>query len=211
METTQLTLTSKNLARATWMDARDKALAAAMAIAEVKDDATFAAAGDAIEALGKLRKELETERKKVTAPLDYMKKQVMKQEKELAAGIEEARERLRAAAGAYATAREAERQRQIEARAEAAAQDEMALDAFGGTLAQPQVVVDPRLKADAVRTVTVWDFEITDETKLDRKFLSPDMAKIRAFVQFAKTQGMDPAAIMEPGLRISKTVRVDGK
>lgn len=207
----QLTLTNSNLAVAEWTAARDKALAAAAAITEIRDDAAFAAAGDAIEALGKVRKELETERKKVTAPIDDLKKQVMKQEKELAANIEAERERLRAAAGEYATAREAERQRQIEARAEAAAQDEMALDAFGGTVSQPQVVVDAKLQGGAVRQTTVWEFEIIDASKLDRKFLSPDTAKIRAFVQAAKLQGMDPATVMEPGLRIYKTVRIDGK
>lgn len=210
--TTQLTLTTnQNLAVATWLDARDKALATASKIAEVKDDMTFAQAGEAIEALGKLRKELETERKKLTAPIDAAKKQVMQQEKELAADIEAERERLRAICGAYATMREEERRRQMEARAEATVEDEMAMDAFGGTVSQPQVVVDPKLQGGAVRQTTVWEFEVTDESKLDRKFLSADERKIRAFVQFAKTQGIDPASIMEPGLRIYKTVRIDGK
>jgi hypothetical protein len=57
--------------------------------------------------------------------------------------------------------------------------------------------------------VITW--EITDAAKLDRKFLSPDEKKIRAFADDVKKNGIDPEAINEPGIVFHKEIRMDVK
>lgn len=70
-------------------------------------------------------------------------------------------------------------------------------------------VAPDRTKAGGgVRQVKVYKFEIVDPTALDRKFLSPDEQKVRAFVQYCKSQGIAPEAIAEPGLRIWEEVAI---
>lgn len=53
----------------------------------------------------------------------------------------------------------------------------------------------PAVKAETLSVRTRWDFEITDETAIPRKFLMPDDKKIRRIVEALKDQ------FDEPGIR----------
>ena len=211
MEQNLIQISSAITPKEAWIAERDAAMQSAANIRDVRSDLEFDAATSIVARLGDLRKELETERKQVTAPIDKLKKGIMEQEKVLAANIEAERERLRDLAAQYATMYEKERQRQIEQQQQRQAEDEMARQAFGGGTTLPAVEVDAKLKSSTARQVVVYSFEVTDPTKLDRKFLSPDEKKIRAFVQYLKAQGVDPETVSEPGLAIRKEIRIDSK
>ena len=138
-----------------------------------------------------------------------------------------------AALAAAEAAAEAERKRQKAERAAEAAvaageppprtPEQIAHELFG-TDAPPQPEPEPAPEVPAmpvvpeapaatraaagVRQVKVYKFEIVDPTALDHKFLSPDEQKVRAFVQYCKSQGIAPEAIMEPGLRVWEEVAI---
>lgn len=211
METNLIQVNSAITPKEAWIEARDAAMQSAASISEVKSDLEFDKATSVVARLGDLRKELEAERKQVTAPIDKLKKGIMEQEKVLAANIEGERERLRVLASRYATEREKERQKQLEQQQQWQAEDEMSRQMFGGGTTLPAVEVDARLRSSTARQVVVYSFEVTDPSKLDRKFLSPDEKKIRAFVQYLKAQGVDPDTVSEPGLVIRKEIRIDSK
>lgn len=211
MEQNLIQVSSSITPKEAWIAERDAAMQSAANIRDVKSDREFDEATSIVARLGDLRKELESERKQVTAPIDKLKKGIMEQEKVLAANIDGERERLRTLASRYATERENERQKQLEQQAEWQAEDELSRQTFGGGTTLPAVEVDARLKSSTARQVVVYTFEITDPMKLDRKFLSPDEKKIRAFVQYLKAQGVDPDTVSEPGLAIRKEIRIDSK
>ena len=200
-----------------WMQERDSVLGQASAVEKVSSAEEFAAAGRLMTACKKLTNELDKYRREMTAPLDAVKKDIMAQQKQLAATLETQAARLRELCNAYATEQAAKRAaaeraaREAEAEAALAAQDAQAL--FGGAAAVPQLqpVVPDKLRADDVRTVSVINYQVTDPSLLDRKFLSPDDAKIRAFIASLRASETDPETVREPGLLIYKTVRVDAR
>lgn len=222
---------------ADWVTKRDEIVAAAAEIVTVADNADFESATAVIAKLAKHRKELDAARKAITGRLDDVKKEIMAQERGLAGGLEAEYNRLRAAAGEYATRLEreraaAERARQqaeaeaaMKAEAEAAArasEESRARSLFGADavasgpttqaaaeIAVPMPVVPDRAYAAGGRKqVVTYDFEVIDASILDRKFLSVNDAKIRSFLQFAKAQGIEPEAIAEPGLKVTKSVSI---
>ncbi|HQL08018.1 MAG TPA: hypothetical protein PLE35_00355 [Lentisphaeria bacterium] len=217
---------------ADWVTKRDEIVAAAAEIVTVADNDDFEAATAAIAKLAKHRKELDAARKAITGRLDDVKKEIMAQERTLAGSIEAEYNRLRAAAGDYATRlereraeaerarREAEAEAAMKAEAEAAAQvdnAERARSLFGAdavaAAAVPvapvmPVVPDRAYAAGGRKQVVTYDFEVIDATLLDRKFLSVDEKKIRAFLQYAKAQGIDAEAITEPGLKVKKSISI---
>lgn len=225
-----VTIRKQELAVAEWKGEQERALAAAAAIGAVNSDAEFDQAGQLINVCSHLCKQLESERKKLTAPLDAIKKDIMAQEKALSNPLIAEQTRLRSLANSYATRKAAEREAAeraareaaAEAAAKAAEQAELqakAREAFGafgdaGDVPVPQaptVIVPEQPKSSSVRQVAVITFEITDANALDRKFLSPDEGKIRAFCQYVKNMGIDPDTINEPGLKIKKEIRIDSK
>ena len=217
---------------ADWVTKRDEIVAAAAEIVTVADNDDFEAATAAIAKLAKHRKELDAARKSITGRLDDVKKEIMAQERTLAGSIEAEYNRLRAAAGDYATRlereraeaerarREAEAEAAMKAEAEAAAQvdnADRARSLFGSdavaAAAVPvapvmPVVPDRAYAAGGRKQVVSYDFEVIDATLLDRKFLSVDEKKIRAFLQYAKAQGIDADAIAEPGLKVKKSISI---
>jgi len=217
---------------ADWVTKRDEIVAAAAEIVTVADNDDFEAATAAISKLAKHRKELDAARKAITGRLDDVKKEIMAQERTLAGSIEAEYNRLRAAAGDYATRlereraeaerarREAEAEAAMKAEAEAAAQvdnADRARSLFGSdavaAAAVPvapvmPVVPDRAYAAGGRKQVVSYDFEVIDATLLDRKFMSVDEKKIRAFLQYAKAQGIDADAIAEPGLKVKKSISI---
>lgn len=222
---------------ADWVTKRDEIVVAAAEIVTVADNADFESATALIAKLAKHRKELDAARKAITGRLDDVKKEIMAQERGLAGGLDAEYNRLRAAAGEYATRLEreraaAERARQqaeaeaaMKAEADAAArasEENRARSLFGADavaagpttqaaaeIAVPMPVVPDRAYAAGGRKqVVTYDFEVIDASVLDRKFLSVDATKIRSFLQFAKAQGIEPEAIAEPGLKVTKSVSI---
>lgn len=222
---------------ADWVAKRDEIVAGAAEIVTVADNADFESATAVIAKLAKHRKELDAARKSITGRLDDVKKEIMAQERSLAGGLESEYNRLRSAAGEYATRLERERaaaeraRQQAEAEAAMKAETEAAARAseesrarslFGAdavaaaptTQAAAEVAVplpvvpDRAYAAGGRKQVVTYDFEVIDATLLDRKFMSVDEKKIRAFLQYAKAQGIDAEAIAEPGLKVTKSVSI---
>jgi len=221
----------ESLVTAEWEQRREQVIKSAAAIEAINTDAEFDQAGQLINVCAHLCKELEADRKKLTAPLDVIKKNIMAVEKNMTSALTTEQTRLRALANVYATrkavereaAERAAREAAAEAAAKAAEQAELqakAREAFGAfgdagdsvpVPQTPTVIVPEQPKSSSVKQVTVITFEITDASKLDRKFLSPDESKIRAFCQYVKNMAIDPETINEPGLKIKKEIRIDSK
>ena len=77
--------------------------------------------------------------------------------------------------------------------------------------AVPVPIVPEKTIVAGMKQVAVIVWEITDAAKLDRKFLSPDERKIRAFADDIKKNGLDAEAIVEPGIVFHKEIRMDVK
>lgn len=217
---------------ADWVTKRDQIVAAAAEIVTVADNDDFVAATAAIAKLAKHRKELDAARKSITGRLDDAKKEIMAQERTLAGSIEAEYNRLRAAAGDYATRLERERAEAERARREAEAEAAMKAEADAAARASEEsrarslfgsdavaaaaapvapvipVVPDRAYAAGGRKQVVTYDFEVIDASVLDRKFMSVDEKKIRAFLQYAKAQGIDAEAIAEPGLKVKKSISI---
>lgn len=225
-----LTVVTQPLAVADWLARRDDILRRCANVATVENPDDFHASAALQSELGKAIKFLAARRLETTRPLDDLKKQILEQERSLTSDMSAEHERLRRLNGSYATRLAREREEAERARREAEAEAAMraaeeeenrrrAEAVFGPSAEPPQPTmvtqILPEVPAAArsvnVKTVTVYDFEITDPAALARKFLSPDDRKIRAFVQNLKVQDIDPDTVVEPGLRITKSVRVDGK
>ena len=78
-------------------------------------------------------------------------------------------------------------------------------------VAVPAPIVPEKTSVAGMKQVVVITYKITDPSKLDRKFLSPDERKIRAFADDIKKNGIDPEAINEPGIVFHKEIRMDVK
>ncbi len=202
-----------------WKNNRDAVLQEAGALAKIENQQDYDNGTAIMAKINQLIKDLEKERKSLTAPLDKIKKEIMGQEKALVKDLDTAHYRLRVSCGEYYTNLQRERelaeQRKQAEEAERQMQNQTVADLFGAESAAikatPKVIVPTRATSENAKAVEVWDFAITDETKLDRKFLSPDPSKIRAFLQYAKKMGQDPETLSEPGLKITKSFRIDGK
>ena len=225
-----LTVVTQPLAVADWLARRDDILRRCAAVTTVEGPDEFLASAALQADLGKAIKSLANRRLETTRPIDDIKKQILDQERALTLDMNFEHDRLRRLNGEYATrlAREREaierarREAEAEAAMRAAEEEEnrrRAEAVFGPAAAEPQPAtvtqilpeVPAAARSSSVKTVTVYEFEITDPAALAKKFLSPDERKIRAFVQTLKVQDIDPATVVEPGLRITKSVRVDGK
>ena len=236
------TTNQPNLARQDWIDRRNTVVETARGYAAINDDNVADAAGEVIQKLQKLTKQLDDARKDLTRPLDAAKKQLTTQQKELAAPIEAEYTRLRAMLGDYATRKAAEREeaeraaRQAEAEARFLAEEEARKaaeeaqkraaaieDVFGVKPAQlppppasipvpaPTPIIPEKTIVAGMKQVAVITWEITNPAELDRKFLSPDDKKIRAFADNIKKNGLDPEAIVENGIVFHKEIRMDVK
>jgi len=229
-----------NLARQEWIDRRNTTLETAKGYAAINDDNVADAVGEVIQRLQKLTKQLDDNRKELTRPLDAAKKQLTSQQKELQAPIDAEYTRLRGLLGEYATKKAQEREeaerarRQAEAEAQMLAEEEARkaaeeaakqakiAEVFGVSANQPAQqqppvvavpvpIVPEKTIVSGMKQVTIITWEITDAAKLDRKFLSPDERKIRAFADDVKKNGIDPEAINEPGIVFRKEIRMDVK
>jgi len=199
------------LARAEWIAERDSVLVRAGEIVSVDSDEDYSLAGDVLAELRDLLKGLETQRKELTSPLDKMKKQIIAQEKTLAQMVNDEYERLRKECGDYALARRKLIEAQAQARAEAEMDAAMMQDVFADSQAVAVPKVDKMATSAGVKQVEVVTFTVVDPEKVDRKFMSVDESKIRAYCQFIKKMGQRAEEVHEPGIVFRTEIRIDGK
>lgn len=179
------------------------------------------------------KKQLTSQQKELQAPIDaeYTRLRAMLGEfaTRKAQEREEAeRARRQAEAEARLLAEEEARKAAEEAAKEAEKQAKIA-EIFGISATQPQPqaeqlpppppvvtaapvpIVPEKTIVAGMKQVVVITYEITDPSKLDRKFLSPDERKIRAFADDIKKNRLDAEAIVEPGIVFHKEIRMDVK
>lgn len=179
------------------------------------------------------KKQLTSQQKELQAPLDAEYTRLRAMLGEFATRkVQEREEAERAARQAEAEARmlaeEEARKAAEEAKKEAEKQAKIA-EVFGISATQPQPqaeqlppppsvvtavpvpIVPEKTIVAGMKQVTVITWEIVNPAELDRKFLSPDEKKIRAFADDIKKNGLDPEAIAEPGIVFHKEIRMDVK
>lgn len=207
-----------------WLAERDSLVARATAVTAVASDSDLETAGEIQTAISKAVKKLEAERKAVTSPLDDAKKQIMAQEKKLAAPLNAELTRLKSLTSAYATecARRIEEERcrreEEERRAAEAAVAAEDADPFGfnAAPAAPAPAAAPMPmptmpKTSSNRMVERWDFAVVDANAVPRELCSPDEKKIRAFLAARKAEGYKADQLSVAGLKISATVQVQSR
>ena len=176
------------------------------------------------------KKQLTSQKKELQAPIDeeYTRLRAMLGEY-ATRKAQEREEAERAARQAEAEARllaEEEARKAAEEAAKEAEKQAKIAEIFGisATQQQPQAeqlppppvviptpIVPEKTIVAGMKQVVVITYEITDPSKLDRKFLSPDERKIRAFADDIKNNGLDPEAIVESGIVFHKEIRMDVK
>lgn len=216
-----ITVSSDALSRSEqWMREREALLKQAPGITAVATQSQLDESTQIRNAIRAHIKALEGERKRVTAPLDAMKREIMAQEKDLRAPLETEGARLQRLNNEYATrlAAEAaaERQRQqaeLERQRLAAAEAEAKTrELFGDEAAEDPVPEPPpppppeKPKAAGGRVVKRWTFEVTDPRALPREYLTVNEPAIRAHIQFATKTGADPEI---PGVRFQAHMSVE--
>lgn len=179
------------------------------------------------------KKQLTSQQKELQAPIDAEYTRLRAMLGEFATRKAQEREEAeRAARQAEAEARmlaEDEARKAVEEAAKEAEKQAKIAEVFGisATQAQPQAeqlpppppvvtavpvpIVPEKTIVAGMKQVTVITWEIVNPAELDRKFLSPDEKKIRAFADDIKKNGLDPEAIAEPGIVFHKEIRMDVK
>lgn len=223
-----ITIDTNALKKADWMATRDQLLRQAEAVTTVRCQDDLERAGALQSALSKHEKALHRHRLGLTRLLDDAKKQLICKERELCSDIVVEKERLRLANSAYATALaeeakrkaavlEARRRMAIEAQVARQQENESKAKRFFGRDATvhapvipppPATVVTNTVTSNANRMVKRIRFDVVDESRVPREYLTVDPKKIRAAVNYRKKLGM---ALEIPGVRIWEDVDVQSK
>lgn len=205
-----------------WMRGRATLLDQAAVVTRVEDDEQLSFAGHVQTAIAKHIKALEAERKRVTRPIDDVKREIMKQEKGLRADLEHHLARIKALNDDYATRQAAaaaeERRRQEEAlnqqRLAAAAEQQRVTEMFGDgavlrdvPVAVPEPVAE-KPRTDGARIVKRWMWVVMRPELVPSEYLSVDEAKVRAHVQYCERMGREPEI---PGVSFSAKMSVESK
>lgn len=205
-----------------WMRGRTALLDQAAVVTRVEDDEQLSFAGHVQTAIAKQIKALEAERKRVTRPLDEVKREIMQQEKTLRSPLEQQLHRIKRLNDDYATRQAAaaaeERRRQEEAlnqqRLAAAAEQERVTEMFGAgavlrdaPVAAPEPVPD-KPRTDGARIVKRWMWMVMRPELVPSEYLSVDETKIRAHVHYCERMGREPEI---PGVSFSAKMSVESK
>lgn len=194
-----------------WMEQRENVVRAAGGITSVTRQIDLDNATEADAAIKSLLKELEKKRKAVTSKLDAAKKQIMAQEKDLAAPLTEQHERLERMINAYVAEQMRKRREQEEAAQRAIAESAVKADAddpfgLGAAPAPVPFVATEAPKSDSATFVERLAFEVVNESEVPRQFLSVDEKKIRAFLEYQKKLGFTADQIIIAGVRVYTAV-----
>lgn len=232
METKEVVIRNDALLlREEWIAERDKLIKLAGNITTVKNDDDLKFAGNIQSAITKHVKMLDAERRKVTGPIDAIKKEIMSSEKTLKAELETELERVKKINTRYATEklrrengriererqeaaeRESERMRKAEEDAKRQAEE----SAFGenaqfAPVEEPDLIPEPEIKPvskpklDNNRMVTRWSMEIANPNAVPREFCTPDEKKIRSYMNYQVKMGATPAL---DGVKFTSRVSVE--
>ena len=202
---------------------------AALCLSDVKTIAIrtpeqLQSAGDVSNKIKTRIKQLDTERKELTKPLDEVKAKIMDKYRPALEQLTQAQRLIDGVIAGYLEEQrkiQQEKQRKADEearkekeRAEAKAKEWAAkgndkkaeewLDK-SETVVAP-VIQAPDTKAAGISTREDWDFEISDASLIPREYLIPDEKAIRAFVKATKGKKEIPGVKI-----ISKTIIVKGK
>lgn len=154
----------------------------------------FLQAGDVLKLCKDKIKEVETERKEYTSPLDEAKKRLMAKAKTITEPIEAYIEKINKAMSGWHIAQEKKRQAE-EAKLEAERRAKMKEVEESGKMPTPEdldiMVKKPEIEATkttrgnvaTTSMVEVWDFEITNPDEVSREYCSPDEKLIRQAIK----------------------------
>lgn len=206
-----------------WLTTKQELLDQAKEITIIRDDKDLDIAGTLDTQAKKLIKDLSAQRKSVTSQIDAVKKAIMNQEKDLIADIATEQSRLNKLCVDYAT--ECERIRKEQQAALEAEQRKLAEQQATATIGEdydpfaepepvevvPQTIVPDSPKTSNNSFVKVIKFSIEDSNLIPREFLSVDESKIRAYIQFQKSQGGNADTITIPGIKVYEEISVRAK
>lgn len=191
-------------------------------VSPITTDVEYQSAGEDLKTVKGMRRDLDTERKKITVPQDAAKAATMKQWKATDAPLKRIEDDLRAAGGDYLAeqrriaaeaqaevdriAREAAEQAQLEEaeKLEAAGRVEEA-EAALEPAAVEQAVQQRRVnvnaappKVEGIAITPVWKFKVVDEKMLPRKFTQPNTVAIWQYVRGLKDKAEIPGVHIYP-------------
>ena len=187
-----------------WIEERDKILSESQAI-KVKDQQSFTNAEFTLKKITGHSNELEKKRKELAAPFMDAQKKIKALADQNRADLEDEKTRLKKGMAKWIEAEEAKRKKEEEAAARLAAENAKS-DPFGDdadTAPSELVTAAPRKFASSARIV--YDFEVVNPNLVPREFCSPDLSKIRTYINSNK----DAAKI--DGVDIKKTTKVQSR
>lgn len=200
-----------------WLADRENLLSCARNIDEVETPNTLDNSGAIYTAIGKHIKRLESERKKITGPIDKLKKSIMAQEKEMRAELISEHARLKSLNDAYATKLAKEERERLEQQERELMHKKLAeVDAherfgFAAQVGSDDITAEESECARKLtdnRLVKRWEYKVSNHNKIPREFLIPDEKKIRAAIKYAENMELDPEI---PGIEFTSRVSVEGK
>lgn len=205
-----------------WLERRNTLLQSASSIQSVESDADLSRAGTIQTEINKHIKALGNARLELTRKLDAVKKDIMNQERDMAADLSAELARIKRLNDAYATRlaaeAEAERRRQQdverERQAAEAAKQIKAQELFGAEATvtpepSPAPYVEPeKPKLENNRMRKRWTFTVINDTAVPREFLSINEQAIRAHINYCDKIGKDPVI---PGVAFVAHMSVESR
>ena len=186
----------------------------------IVDDDNAAAVAALVKKVDGFCKKVKNERLATTRQLDALKKAFMDKEHDLTDKLLDWKAQALTLTTAYTTRKEAERiaAEKEKARIEA----EKTLEAertaeiasmFGQSAPQPpppvEVITPPaeKTKINNIRQTKTARFEVVDENKVPRQFLSVDLAKVQKYANDAMHQGIELEALQVDGIRFYTEIK----
>jgi hypothetical protein len=193
-----------------WISARDQLLEDATGIADVNDDAAFAAAGELLRRLTKTSNAMEAFRKQYAEPYAEAVKIIKGAADTAREPLEKAKNRIQTAMNRYAEQQarlaeeerkraEEEQRREVERRLAEQERARSEAEALGLDVPEmPPIEVTTETlparvapKADAVRVQQDVTWEVADEERVNRAFLSIDARKVNEWVRANKERVLE--------------------
>lgn len=185
----------------------------------IVDDDNAAAVAALVKKVDGFCKKVKNERLATTRQLDALKKAFMDKEHDLTDKLLDWKTQALTLTTAYTTRKEAERiaaekeKARIEAEKTLEAERTAEIASMFGQSATPpppvEVIVPPaeKTKINNIRQTKTARFEILDENKVPRQFLSVDLAKVQKYANDAMHQGIELEALRVDGIRFYTEIK----
>lgn len=175
---------------------------------KITDNGSAEVLAETLQTVSKARKAIDQQRKDTTQPLRDEKDEIDKAFNEILGPIEGAESGLKAEAIRWDDEQEEKIAAENKRREDAAAAAQAKADAEAHEEGREAEAVEPEpeVKKEAIRSLggavapvsKIWDIEVVDASKIDRKFLVPDEVALRAYAK--ATDGKEEI----PGVRVFK-------